>query len=331
MSAKYKYDLDFEAHAGPILAAAKNAPPAPLHDVETIRNGARLAYIAWGKIAAASPTDTSVQLSPVTHKTYTCKSKDGYEIIIHHFQPETSPSAAPTPAILHIHGGGMIISHMELQLGLPKNYASTSQISTFSVDYRVAPEVTSTTPVEDVYAALQWLHSHAQELNVDPTRIAIMGESAGGGIAAGVALLARDRSLSPPIAKQILIYPMLDDRNTKPTPVAPFAVWSYDNNLTGWTALLGKDVIGTDEVSQYAAPARATDLSNLPATYIDVGGLDIFLTEDIEFAKRLAESGVEVEAHVYPGVPHAFEMLAPAAVAAKRARENRLRAMRSLL
>ena len=127
-----------------------------------------------------------------------------------------------------------------------------------------------------------------------------MGDSAGGGLAAGVCLMARDRG-GPPIAQQLLIYPMLDDRPTTPDPqLVPFLTWTYDDNLTGWAALLG-DSAGADAVSPYAAPARATDLTGLPDTYIDVGDLDIFRNEDITYARRLSDAGVPTELHLHPG------------------------------
>ena len=148
---------------------------------------------------------------------------------------------------------------------------------------------------------------HTDELRIDPARVAIMGDSAGGGLAAGVALLARDRGVA--LARQVLVYPMLDDRTTVPDPeLAPFAAWSYDDNYTGWHALLG-DAIGTDDVPPSAAPARADDLSGLPPTYIDVGDLDIFRDEDIEYARRIAATGTTVELHVHPGCPHGFDRI----------------------
>jgi len=197
------------------------------------------------------------------------------------------------------------------------------------VDYRVAPEHPHPTPVEDCYAALRWLTENASALGVDPTRIAVMGDSAGGGLAAGVSLLARDRG-GPPIAQQLLIYPMLDDRTRTPDPqLVPFLTWTYDDNVTGWAALLG-DSAGIDAVSPYAAPARATDVSGLPDTYIDVGELDIFRDEDIAYARRLSDAGVPTELHLHPGCPHAFEALARGADIAQRAIGDRVRRLRAL-
>ena len=169
----------------------------------------------------------------------------------------------------------------------------------------MAPEHPDPTPVTDCYAALRWLADNAATLDISPDRITVMGDSAGGGLAAGVTLMARDRG-GPAIAQQILIYPMLDDRTTTPDPaLVPSLTWTYDDNVTGWGALLGG---GPQHVSPYAAPARAQDLTNLPPTFIDVGDLDIFRDEDIAYAQRLIEAGVPTELHLYPGCPHAFEV-----------------------
>lgn len=156
-----------------------------------------------------------------------------------------------------------------------------------------------------------------------------MGESAGGGIAAGVALMARDKKLSPPLAKQILVYPMLDYKNTKPVPsLAKYYIWTEESNLTGWTALLG-DRIEAGDVSHYASPTYAKDLSGLPSTYVDCGTLDLFRDEDTDYVRRLAAANVDVEYHLYPGVPHAFEMLAPSITLTQQSNANRMRALKS--
>ncbi len=198
-----------------------------------------------------------------------------------------------------------------------------------SVDYRLAPEHPYPTPVEDAYAALTWLHEHAAELGVDPARIAVMGDSAGGGLAASLAILARDRG-APAIARQILIMPMLDDRNVVPDPhIAPFALWSYADNVTGWGALLGAAAAGRD-VPATAAAARVTDPTGLPPAYIEVGQLDIFRDESLTYALRLAQAGVEVEFHLHPGVPHEFESLAHTSDIARRVTADRVRVLSSL-
>jgi acetyl esterase/lipase len=223
----------------------------------------------------------------------------------------------------------MIVGNFGLFDAPLSRYVSASGVPMLSVDYRVAPEHAHPVPVEDSYAGLWWLSDDADELGVDLARIAVMGDSAGGGLAAAVALLARDRS-GPVVARQILLYPMLDDRNTTPDPeIVPFAGWRYDDNATGWGALLG-NAVGGPEVSTYAAPARATDLSGLPAAYIEVGQLDIFRDEDLEYARRLSLAGVPVEFHLYPGVPHEFDAIAFDSDVAQPARAGLIRVLRSL-
>jgi acetyl esterase/lipase len=192
------------------------------------------------------------------------------------------------------------------------------------VEYRLAPETVAPGALEDCYAALRWLHTAADEISVDRTRIAIGGESAGGGLAAALALLARDRG-ELPICFQLLIYPMLDDRTVTAEARNPFTgqfVWTPSANRFGWTALLGHEP-GVADVSPYAAAARASDLSGLPPAYICVGALDLFVDEDIAYAKRLLRAGVPTELHIFPGAYHAFEMAVDAAVTVAAQRERR--------
>jgi len=195
------------------------------------------------------------------------------------------------------------------------------------VDYRRAPEHPHPSPVEDSYAGLDWLAANAPEVGVDAARIAVMGDSGGGGLAAGAALLARDRGL--PVARQILVYPMLDDRNTTPDPLlVPFAAWSYDDNYTGWHALLG-DAIGTEDVPYAAAPARAADLAGVARLYLEVGELDIFRDEGIEYARRTAAADTSAELHVHPGCMHGFDRIGAGTSVGRRSRADRLRVLTS--
>lgn len=200
----------------------------------------------------------------------------------------------------------------------------------FAVDYARAPEHPAPAAVNDCYAALEWLSAHAREMHVDPARIVVFGDSAGGGLAAGTVLMARDRGLTPPVAKQVLVYPMLDDRTRYPddAPIRSFLTWKAEDNAMGWDAYVGADRRGREDadVSPYAAPGRAESLEGLPSTYIDVGGLDLFRDEDMRYAQRLAEADVEVEFHMYPGVPHGFEGAKGAWVVTK-AMENRINAI----
>ena len=208
---------------------------------------------------------------------------------------------------------------------------SATGVPGLSVDYTLAPEARGSTIVEQCYAGLLWLCDHAKELNIDPARIGVIGESAGGGIAAGLALYARDQKFSPPLAKQILIYPMLDDRsNSVPDEeLQPFAgLWNTVDNTTGWTALLGGDY-GTDKVSIYASPGRAPDLSGLPPAYVDVAELDVLRDENLEYGKRLAAARVGVELHLRPGLPHGFEFFIAGTDQMTRITEDRFRAVKS--
>ncbi len=228
------------------------------------------------------------------------------------------------PALLHIHGGGYVIGAPEMMEPANRLLASELGCLVVSVDYRLAPEAPHPAPVEDCYAALQWLHAKADQLGVDRSRIGVKGESAGGGLAAALALLARDRG-GPELAFQHLIYPMLDDRtcvDPDPNPFVGEFVWTPAQNLFGWSSLLGAPP-GSDGVSPYAAAARAPTLSGLPATFIAVGDLDLFLEEDLDYARRLGRAGVPVELHVYPGAFHGFQMAQAARVSIAAERDSR--------
>ena len=230
----------------------------------------------------------------------------------------------PLPCILHIHGGGYVAGAAADNEAVHRPLAADLACCIVSVEYRLAPETPFPGPVEDCYAALAYVFGHAAELGVDPGRIGLMGESAGGGLAAGLALLARDRG-EYPLAFQHLIYPMIDDRTCVTPDPHPFAgafVWTPQANAFGWRALLGQ-APGAEGVSPYAAAARAADVSGLPPTYIATGALDLFLEEDLAFAQRLMRAGVPVELHVYPGAFHGFQWAAEARVSQTAARDSR--------
>lgn len=240
------------------------------------------------------------------------------------------------PAILYVHGGGMISGSVEIWKPHCLRNVEAIGVQMFAVGYRLAPESPAPGPVQDCYSALEWLSANAESMFVDPTKIILWGESAGGGIAAGAALLARDNKLHPPVMKQILIYPMLDDRVKfgEDWPLREYLTWSEKDNVMGWSALLGDEKSGREEVdiSIYDAPGRSTveDLVRLPSTYIEVGGLDLFYGENLAFAGKLLEANVEVEFHSYPGVPHAFDALGPSSIL-QRSLENRKRAILQVL
>jgi acetyl esterase/lipase len=232
-------------------------------------------------------------------------------------QPMDAPPA-PRGAILHFHGGGYVIGRPEGNLPFLRTTAAAQGCVIVTVDYRLAPETNWQGVVEDGYAALQWMADAAAELGIDPARIGVAGESAGGGLAAAIALIARDRG-GPQLAFQHLLYPMLDDRTvtqTDPNPVTGEFIWDRHNNYHGWAAWLGHEP-GAAQTSPYAAPARMADLSGLPPTWIGVGTLDLFLEEDISYAMRLIRAGVAVDLVIWPAAYHAFDVDPVSPVAAR--------------
>jgi triacylglycerol lipase len=223
------------------------------------------------------------------------------------YTPPGNTTSALLPAYLHMHGGGYVLGTPEISDGSNRSFAAELNCIIVSVDYRLAPETTYPGALEDCYAALAWLHRNAQQLGVDRSRIAIGGESAGGGHAAALALLARERG-EYPICLQLLDAPMIDDRTgsvSEPHPHCGEFVWPPANNRFGWRALLGVEP-GSADVPVAAVPARAVDLSGLPPTFIAVGALDLFLEEDLEYARRLIRVGVPTELYVIPGAYHGF-------------------------
>lgn len=227
-------------------------------------------------------------------------------------------SAETKPAFLHIHGGGYIIYSAFFYAARLPQYAEACECVVVSVDYRLAPETSFPGPMEDNFAALKWLYDNAADLNVDPSLIAIGGDSAGGGHTAQLSFAARERGI--PLAYQVLIYPMLDDRTGGVVDVPDHIghyIWTEGSNQFAWSAYLGQPA-GSDTVPGGAVPARVEDLTGLPPAWIGVGGADLFLLEDLKYAGRLAEAGVPVEMLVIPGAYHAFDVLAPASPQAQR-------------
>jgi acetyl esterase/lipase len=240
-------------------------------------------------------------------------------------------SDAPLPVIVHIHGGGFVMGAPEMKDVENRHFVSELKCAIYSVDHRLAPEAPHPAPVEDIYSVLLWLHANADQLGIDPGRIGIKGESGGGGFAAGAALYARDRQ-GPKFAFQHLIYPMIDDRSAVRKDLHPYVgefVWTQESNHFGWRSLLGQEP-GSADVSPYAAAARVTDVSGLPPTFISVGGLDLFLEENLAYAHRLSRAGVPVEFHLYPGAPHGFYR-APNARITRQAEHDTREALRRFL
>lgn len=240
-------------------------------------------------------------------------------------------AATPAPAFYWIHGGGMISGSVEGNDIYCAGIAHDLGAVVASVEYRLAPEHPYPAPLEDCYAGLQWFAASAYALGLDPARIAIGGGSAGAGLAAGLALMARDRG-EIAICYQHLVYPMVDDRNQTASSyrIQDGRVWNRNLNTVGWNAYLGGRA-GQDDVEVYAAPARATDLSGLPPAYICVGTLDLFLDEDIAYARALLAAGVPAELHVYPGAFHGSMNMVPHAALSQRWRADELAAIRRAL
>ena len=223
------------------------------------------------------------------------------------------------PGILHMHGGGFFAGSAQASLRQLQETARSLDCTVVTVDYRLAPEVPYSGSVEDNYAALCWMHDNAEAIGVDRRRIAIMGESAGGGHAVLLSAAARERG-GPSILFQALSYPMLDDRTgtTRPTPHHIGAIgWDADTNRFGWRCFLGREPGGDDAPSK-AVPARIKNLDGMPPTFIGVGALDLFVKENIEFANRLIQIGIPTEFLVVPGAFHAFDTVVEEAMISKR-------------
>jgi acetyl esterase/lipase len=315
-----RHELDPEVAAALSLVRAGAGGPALVPergDWRTLRENGNAGQAYMSAITPAS--------RGVTRTSYCATAPDGARIELRWYQRRDE---RPGPAVVYAHGGGMVLGSLDSYDTLLDWYVSATGVPFLSVAYRLAPESRGTALAEDVYCAVTWLREHAGELGVADDRIAVMGDSGGGAPAAGTAILARDRGV--PLARQILIYPMLDDRNTEPgTGLDAVATWTYDSNWTAWTAVLGRDR-GTAGVPPVAAPARLEDAAGLAPAYIEVGDLDIFRDEDLAYAAKLASSGVPIELHVHPGAPHGFDRLAPGAAVTRRAFTDRIRAIASL-
>lgn len=228
------------------------------------------------------------------------------------YRPSRPMLAEPAPAMLNIHGGGFVMGTAAREDVLMRDLCARHSMVILSVDYRLAPEAPFPAPLDDCLAGFDWLISHAGGLGFASDEVGIRGVSAGGGLAAGLALRLRDRGRAVP-SWLWLLYPMLDDR-TAGAPRTGNFVWTRAANLFGWTSYLGTEP-GHAGTHPYAAPARAESLAGLPRTFIATGSIDLFAAEDMEFARRLLEAGVPVELHVYPGAYHGFNLIASASVA----------------
>jgi acetyl esterase/lipase len=268
-----------------------------------------------------APIEDLLEGRKITHREVTVPGYQGYDMTMSIFARDDHDTAGP--GIYHTHGGGMIIGDrftgMEFQLEWVERFDAVC----VSVEYRLAPEFPDPYLTEDCYAGLIWTAEHATELGIDPGRLIIAGASAGGGLAAGTALLARDRH-GPVLAGQVLMCPMLDDRNTTVSSeqFVGIGVWDRGSNETGWSAYLG-DRHRTSDVSAYASPSRATDLSGLPPAFIDVGSAEVFRDEAVAYASHIWADGGVAELHVWPGGFHGYELMAPHAQLSEASRQVR--------
>ena len=302
----------------PMEARAADQTPPPVGDVLTRRTSQ--------EELVKHAEDAVPMAGDVVITDYQVTTPDGPQILARWYAKQGS---SPGSAVLYTHGGGMIAGNAGQLDKTLAQYVSASGVPMLSVDYRLAPEHHHPTQVNDTYAALRWLDEHAAEMGVNRNRIAVMGQSAGGNLAAAVAIMARDQS-GPGICRQILLYPMLDDRPKMVDPsISRHLTWKYDDNTTAWDAFLGGAAGGPD-VPPTAAPARIAEPAELPPAYMEVGQLDIFRDEDMTYALRLVRSGVEVEFHLRPGVPHMWDILAPGTDVTRRAFNDRVRILKSL-
>lgn len=307
---------------GPIKTMLAQMPPMSFDDLPAARAAAK-------EMTAAMKMEMPVIPGVITEDRTVPGPKGSPNVAVRLYRPEKLPG--PLPTLLWIHGGGYMFGDLDQEDLIAKQFALAAECEVVSVEYRLAPENPYPAPLEDCYAALKWLSNQASELGIDRSRIAIGGASAGGGLAAGLALLARDRAEVNPVF-QLLVYPMINDCNIAPaSDVLPDTLfWTRESNLIGWRSYLCCEP-GGEGISCYAAASRALELAGLPPAYITVGDLDLFAQEDIEYSRRLIEAGVLTELHVYPGGCHAFDMMVPDADITKRFTTDIHRALKRAL
>jgi len=267
------------------------------------------------------PAEALLEGRSIERQEMTIAAADGAELPLSVFRPAGRDATHAAPCIYWLHGGGMVMGDRFANLDIPLEWLERFGAVVVTLDYRLAPEAGGATLVEDGYAGLVWTAAHAAELGIDAARIVVAGASAGGGLTAGLTLLARDRG-GPAIAAQVLICPMLDHRNDSVSSqqyVEGPATWTLGANAFGWQALLGDGA----EVPAHVSPALAVDLGNLPPTFIDTGSAEVFRDEDAAYASRIWAAGGAAELHVWPGGFHGFDALFPKARLSVIARQTR--------
>ena len=301
--------IDIDSRLDPELAEVRARFPSLGFDLRDLEGSRAL----MAKIAEKRqlPDDSGVRIETAIARS----THEPGDVAVRILRPDTV--AGPLPALLWIHGGGYVLGTAADTDSRLAEIAERVGCAVVSVDYRLAPEHPYPAAVDDCALALAWLFDNASELGIDRRRVAIGGASAGGGLAAALALRTRDEQLPAPIF-QLLVYPMLDDRNDTRSSHAidDPTLWDRRTNLLAWKLYLGQATGG--ETPPYAAPARAERLAGLPPAFVAVGDLDLFLDEDIHYAQRLLQADVPTELHVYPGAIHGFDMLAAEATISRR-------------
>lgn len=295
--------INLEEHLDAEHLAVLEMLPGDLLDLSDLT----AARIRWAGFMARAPVpeiDDSIEITD--HHT---PAEDGHQVLVRVYR--RTERRDRRGGLYSIHGGGMVLGDVSMNDARCAATALNLDVVVASVDYRLAPEHPYPAPLEDCYRGLLWFFDQAEAFGVDTARIAVGGGSAGGGLAAGLALLARDRKQVSPCF-QLLTFPMIDDRNQTPSSymVDDTRLWNRAANIAGWSAYLdGRN--GTEDVPVYAAPARATDLAGLPPAIITVGSFDTFVDEDIAYAQALLHAGVPCELHVYPGAFHGSNFMVP--------------------
>ncbi|MHA7582437.1 alpha/beta hydrolase [Paenibacillus vandeheii] len=269
----------------------------------------------------------SVRKSEHVNTTSRKIPRDGGEMLVKIYEPAGRTNDL-LPAMLWIHGGGYVLGHPDMDDKLCELFVETAECIVVSVDYGLAPEHPYPAAIEDCYAGLVWMTEESAMLGIDVNRVAIAGASGGGGLTAALALMARDKG-GPSIIFQMPLYPMLDNRNITPSSheiTEEGSIWNRTDNVAAWNMYLGEEN-DVSRRSSYAVPSRAESLAGLPPAYTCVGQLDLFRDETMEYVARLAQEGVDVEFHLYPGCFHLFESLAPETEVSQRAVQSYMDAM----
>ncbi|EFQ30182.1 hypothetical protein CGRA01v4_00433 [Colletotrichum graminicola] len=313
-----------------LVPALERINPYP-RSVDEIVGGRQLRAALMAPVQAAIRNDEGLL---VEDRTIPGPGGELPLVIVQSRSPKTA--SGERPGIVYFHPGGMVIGDAFLAIEPFVRIARELDAIVVSVEYRLAPEHPAPAPQDDCYAGLVWTSEHAAALGIDPARLMVAGVSGGGGLAAGAALRARDDAAGPKLCAQLLVYPMLDDRDTGVSKRQFRNDTAYDatDNQGAWTCVLG-DKAGVEgaDVSPYVAPGRATDLSGLPPAYIDVGTAEPFRDENVAYATKLWDSGVQADLHVWSGGFHGFDLmgLAVGSEVAKVALETRMGWVRRIL